>query len=101
MSINSHPIGTSHYADGQIPNQAHPTAPGNKESEKIYLQPAVEVQQVAKGVEIKNKPQKSLCQRIAEEKSKPAINEWFAKNKGIIGWIGIGYLALRILTRRR
>lgn len=98
MSISAHPVGTSHYADGQIPNQTHPKP--TESTEQGYLQPEVEVQEVAQGAEVKDDRQKSLCQRVAEEKSLPGISQWFDRNKGIIGWIGIGYLAFRVLTKR-
>ena len=97
MDDLAHPIGTSHYADGEIPNQRNPRA--SVPDEKAYAQPTVEVQEIAKGAEIKDERKKSLCQRIAEEKADFGIGEWFKRNKAAIAGIGIAYLALRILTR--
>lgn len=99
MNNQKHPVGISHFADGQIPNQTSPK-PSDTE-EQLYLQPEVEVQEVAKGALVKDDRKKSLCQRIADQKSLPGVSEWFQRNKGIIGWIGIGYLTFRILTRRK
>jgi len=99
MNDLTHPKGISHYTDGQIPNQTNPKP--SQSTEQGYLQPEVEVQEVAKGAEIKDDEKKSLCQRIADQKSLPGVSEWFQRNKGIIGWIGIGYLTFRILTRRK
>lgn len=99
MNKQKHPVGISHFADGVIPNQTSPKPPDTEE--QLYLQPEVEVKEVAKGAEIKDDREKSLCQRIADQKSLPGVSEWFQRNKGIIGWIGIGYLTFRILTRRK
>ena len=94
-SKKQHPVGISHYADGQVPGVSFPHS--NPGQEQVYLQPAVQVQDVAQGAEIPEDSNKTLCQRIADQKSLPGVREWFDRNKGIIGWIGVGYLALRVL----
>lgn len=101
LSQNSytHPIGTSHYADGEIPDQRNPRP--SISDETPYAQPEVEVKEIAKGVKITDNRKKSLCERIAEEKSIPGVSEWFERNKGVIGLIGIAYIAFRIVTRRK
>jgi hypothetical protein len=94
-SQQPHPVGISHFADGQVPGATGPlTSPGQEQG---YLQPEVQVQDVAQGAKIEEGQQKSLCQRIDEQKALPGVREWFDRNKGIIGWIGVGYLALRVL----
>ncbi|WP_445664392.1 hypothetical protein [Fodinibius sp. AD559] len=90
-------MGISHFTDGQVPGATQPAQanPGDK----IYIQPTVQVQQVAEGAEIKDSQSKSLCQRLAEEQNGPILSEWFQRNKGTLGLIGLGYLTVRILTR--
>ena len=95
-SQQRHPVGISHFADGQVPGASAPRA--NCGQEHDYMQPEIELKQVPKGAKIEEQQQKSLCERIAEQKARPGVRDWFGRNKGIIGWIGIGYLALRILT---
>lgn len=97
-SLALHPVGISHFTDGQVPGatQPAPTNPGDN----IYIQPTVEMQQVAEGSKINNSPSKSLCQRLAEEQNVPSFSEWLGRNKGTLGLIGLGYLTVRILTRR-
>jgi len=95
-SQHNHPVGISHFADGQVPG-ATGRSPQNPGQEQGYLQPEVQVQQIPQGAKITDDSPKTLCQRIAEQKARPGVKEWFERNKGIIGWIGVGYLALRIL----
>lgn len=100
INLPAHPVGTSHYVDGAIPNQNYPSSRSTSD-EKIYLQPTVQVQEVAKGALVKDNRKKSLCERIAEDKNPASISTWFDRHKGTLGWIGIGYITFRILTRNR
>ncbi|GEM_PF-1022551 len=98
-TLAPHPVGTSHFTDGQVPNAPQRT-PGNPD-DRIYFQPTVEVQQVAEGATIKDAQSMSLCQRLADEQNPPTLTEWFQRHKGTLGLIGLGYLTVRIVTRRK
>ena len=97
--INPHPVGVSHFTDGAVPSQTSSTS--TTSDEKLYLQPAVEVQKVPEGAKVKEQRQKSLCDRIAEQQPIGGIGEWLGRNKTTIGWIAGGYITLRILTKRK
>jgi len=99
IPTTTHPIGVSHYTDGHIPNGRY-LNPSVSE-EKMYLQPAIELQDVAKGAVVKSPDKKSLCQQMAEEQPSEALRDWLIRNKKTLGWIAGGYLAIRIITRRR
>jgi len=99
IPTTSHPIGVSHYIDGHIPNGRYlnPSA----SAEKVYLQPAIELQDVAKGAVVTSTDKKSLCQQMAGKQPSEALRDWLIRNKKTLGWIAGGYLAIRIITRRR
>ena len=95
----NHPIGISHFIDGHIPNGRYPNPTTSQET--VYLQPTVQLQEVAKGAEVTGQPKQSLCEQLAEEDPTKGIRSWFNRNKTTLGWIAGGYLTLRIITKRR
>mgnify|MGYP000026499812 FL=1 len=99
IQTTTHPIGISHFIDGHIPNGRYPNPTTSQET--MYLQPTVQLQEVAKGAEVTDQPKQTLCGRLAEEDPTKGIRAWFGRNKATLGWIAGGYLALRIITRRR
>ncbi|TYP93539.1 hypothetical protein LX73_1245 [Fodinibius salinus] len=99
IPTTSHPVGISHYTDGHIPSGRYPNP--SQSEEKVYLQPAIELQDVAKGAVVKSSDKKSLCQQMAEEHPGEALRDWLIRNKKTLGWIAGGYLVFRIITRRK
>jgi len=99
IPTTSHPVGISHYTDGHIPSGRYPNP--SLSEEKVYLQPAIELQDVAKGAVVKSSDKKSFCQQMAEKNPSEALQDWLSRNKKTLGWIAGGYLVFRIITRRR
>lgn len=95
----NHPVGISHFIDGHIPNGRYPNPSSSQET--VYLQPTVQLQEVAKGAEVTGDPKQSLCERLAEDDPTEEIRTWVDRNKATLGWIAGGYLVLRIITRKR
>ncbi len=99
VTYPAHPVGISHYLDGHIPNGRYPNPSPSEET--IYLQPAIQVQEIPKGAEIKSSEKQSICQRLSGPHPTGEIREWFSRNSKTLGWIAGGYIGFRILTRRR
>jgi len=99
IQTTTHPVGISHFIDGHIPNGRYPNPTASQET--VYLQPTVQLQEVAKGAEVTGETKQTLCERLTEDDPTKGIRSWFDRNKATLGWIAGGYLALRIITRRR
>ena len=95
----AHPVGISHYLDGHIPNGRYPNP--SPSEEKVYLQPTIQLQEVPKGAEVEASEDQSICQRLSAARPSEELRNWFDRNRKTLGWIAGGYLAFRILTRRR
>ncbi|MDZ7692054.1 MAG: hypothetical protein U5K69_13140 [Balneolaceae bacterium] len=70
--------------------------------EAVYLQPTIQLQELAKGAEVEpdqpNIPAVSAWPRNNPRRRTPA---WLDRNKATLGWIAAGYIAFRMITRRR
>ena len=98
-TYTNHPAGISHYLDGHIPNGRYPNP--SPSEEKVYLQPTIQLQEVPKGAEVEATEGQSICQRLSGTRPSEELRNWFSRNRKTLGWIAGGYLAFRILTRRR
>ena len=99
IQTTNHPVGISHFIDGHIPNGRYPNPAASQET--VYLQPTVQLQEVAKGAEVSGESKQSLCERLVEDDPTKGIRAWFNQHKATLGWIAGGYLTLRIITKKR
>jgi hypothetical protein len=99
IQTTTHPVGISHFIDGHIPNGRYPNPTASQET--VYLQPTIQLQEVPKGAEVEASEDQSICQRLSAAQPSEELRNWFDQHKKTLGWIAGGYLAFRILTRRR